>query len=67
MEPENNPFSPQYAGPYPRCKQGVQPPGAKSRVDNTTHICSQCGVAEGLWVKFVGHGHLPPVDQPLVY
>lgn len=61
---------PSYAGPCPRCGEPVpsrenqgQYPGALSRVDNKTHICSQCGQDEALYQLATG-GKLPPLDQP---
>lgn len=51
----------------PRCKGGIpneamrgQYPGALSRYDNTTEICSSCGSEEAF-----ASGHLIPFDVPL--
>jgi DNA-directed RNA polymerase subunit RPC12/RpoP len=48
--------SPQYAGPCPRCGgrvpndvQAGQYPGALSRLDNETYICSACGQDEAMY------------------
>lgn len=56
----------------PRCGGGIPSdehegkyPGATSRVDNETEICSACGTAEGLW-QFSSPGTpLPPVTEPV--
>lgn len=57
----------------PRCGGGIpsderegEYPGALSRVDNETEICSKCGRAEGMW-QFFGGGKvpLPPLNQPI--
>ena len=49
--------------PCPRCGLGLPDgyPGALSRVDNETEICSACGTDEALW-QFMGRG-LPPIDE----
>lgn len=64
-----------YAGPCPRC-QGPVPradmqgkyPGALSRVDNATYICSACGTDEAMFQfhnRTKQGASLPPVDQPV--
>lgn len=57
-----------FEGPCPRCGGGVpndthkgEYPGALSRLDNETYICSDCGTNEA----FNG-GHFVPFDIPLV-
>jgi hypothetical protein len=65
-----NPTSPRFAGPCPRCGGGVpnsvQPgayPGALSRLDNATYVCSSCGTSEAMW-NFTHRGEaLPPLNQ----
>lgn len=60
-------MNPAFAGPCPRCGSGVpddthpgQYPGALSRLDNKTYICSQCGQEEVMW-QFTDSGKpLPP-------
>jgi hypothetical protein len=59
-----------FAGPCPRCGGGVpsseklgQYPGALSRVDNETYICSQCGTDEAMYQWGTGR-ELPPLNQP---
>ena len=68
----NTTFSqfPDYAGPCPRCGEPVpsrencgQYPGARSRVDNKTFICSQCGAEEALY-QYAVSSELPPLNQP---
>jgi hypothetical protein len=51
-----SPTKPDFAGPCPRCGGGVPNdatpgayPGALSRVDNATYICSTCGSDEGMF------------------
>lgn len=53
-----------FAGPCPRCGGGVPNsvnpgayPGALSRYDNKTYICSSCGTEEALMM-----GHLIPFN-----
>ena len=54
----------------PRCGGGIPNdhaegayPGALSRLDNTTEICSACGSDEA-WFNFVNPGApLPPIDR----
>jgi len=55
-DPKSDPTSSEFAGPCPRCGGGVPNdvqrgvyPGALSRYDNATYICSSCGTAEALW------------------
>lgn len=61
-----------FAGPCPRCGKGVPSddhagdyPGALSRLDNKTYICSQCGSDEAMFQFASGSTSLPPIDQPL--
>lgn len=56
-----------YAGPCPRCGSPVpnalhagEYPGALSRFDNETYVCSSCGSDEALMA-----GHLIPFEVPL--
>lgn len=44
------------SGPCPRCGGGIPNsatpgayPGALSRLDNKTYVCSDCGAAEAMW------------------
>jgi hypothetical protein len=53
----------------PRCKGGIpsdtfrgQYPGALSRLDNSTYICSSCGMNEAMWQHATGQP-LPPLDE----
>lgn len=62
-----DPADSRFAGPCPRCGGGVpndtqkgEYPGALSRLDNETYICSNCGMEEAF-----GHGHIVPFDIPL--
>lgn len=56
----------------PRCK-GFIPndatpgayPGALSRLDNETYICSSCGTAEAMHNFTRPGAPLPPIDQPV--
>jgi transposase len=67
-----DPTSPAFAGPCPRCGGAVpnehtpgKYPGALSRVDNRTYICSMCGTAEAMF-NFLHRGvDLPPVTEPI--
>jgi len=59
--------SPAFAGPCPRCGGGVpndqhpgEYPGALSRYDNETYVCSSCGSAEAMM-----GGHLIPFEVGL--
>lgn len=52
----------------PRCLGGIPNdlhvgayPGALSRYDNATEICSDCGVLEAMW-QFTQREPLPPPD-----
>jgi hypothetical protein len=61
-----------FAGPCPRCRGGVpnsaQPgayPGALSRLDNATYICSSCGQQEALFNHFHPGEPLPPISQEI--
>lgn len=56
----------------PRCGGGIpndamrgQYPGAVSRWDNKTEICSMCGQEEAMTQFFKGHGELHPVTGAL--
>lgn len=73
-----DPTQSDYAGPCPRCgnpvPNGGQPgefPGALSRKDNRTYICSSCGSSEALYQLtriLDGHGvTLPPVNEPIMF
>jgi hypothetical protein len=71
-EPHLNPRDPKFAGPCSRCGRGVpndahrgEYPGALSRLDNATYICSDCGMDEALY-QLRNSGHLPPLDQAAV-
>lgn len=62
-----DPKASNYGGPCPRCDQPVpnaqhagQYPGALSRFDNETYICSSCGSSEAMMA-----GHLIPFDVDL--
>lgn len=55
----------------PRCKGGIpsdqhrgEYPGALSRFDNKTYVCSSCGMNEAMWQFSTGQP-LPPLDQPV--
>lgn len=55
----------------PRCGGGIpnnvhpgEYPGALSRYDNATEICSACGVAEAMW-QFSQSEPLPPLNVNL--
>ena len=68
-----NPKRPDFAGPCPRCQGGVpssenrgQYPGALSRLDNETYICSQCGQGEAMY-QWANGPDLPPLDQPVTF
>lgn len=53
----------------PRCSRPLNPDlvmNALSRVDNTTYICSPCGMDEAMWDFVYPHIALPPLDRPLV-
>ena len=59
------------ANTCPRCKGGIpsdlhrgQYPGALSRLDNATYICSSCGMNEAMW-QFTTGKPLPPLDTPV--
>lgn len=59
-----------FAGPCSRCGGGVPNdtdrgvyPGALSRLDNHTYICSNCGRDEGLFQFMNKDQPLPPLDQ----
>jgi hypothetical protein len=38
---------------------------SRSRVDNTTYICSDCGMAEAVFNHFWPDKPLPPLDQEI--
>lgn len=63
---------PSFSGPCPRCGGGVpsdrdrgEYPGALSRVDNKTYICSQCGTDEAMFNWSSPGVDLPPVERPV--
>lgn len=59
------PVCPRCAGPIPNAKTPGQYPGALSRKDNRTEICSECGGLEAVFnIRFPGVD-LPPVNEPL--
>ena len=71
-----DPKHPSYAGPCPRCGGGVpnnlragEYPGALSRLDNETYICSSCGSDEAMFQFRAGVSGLsvtlPEFDQSL--
>jgi hypothetical protein len=41
-------------------------PGALSRLDNETEICSECGTREALFQLTYPGVELPPLDQPVI-
>ena len=56
----------------PRCGHAIpndrypgQYPGALSRYDNATEICSACGVKEAMW-QYSQNEPLPPTNVELV-
>lgn len=62
-----DPKASNFAGPCPRCAGPVpnaatpgEYPGALSRYDNETYICSGCGSSEAMMA-----GHLIPLDVAL--
>lgn len=65
-----DPTRPDFAGPCPRCGGGVpndtrrgEYPGALSRLDNRTYLCSDCGTAEAMF-NFAHPGEpLPPFQH----
>lgn len=55
MDPKDDPKNAAFAGPCHYCGGGVPTsdrpglyPGALSRADNETYICSDCGIREAL-------------------
>lgn len=67
-----DPTSPDFIGPCPRCGGCVpnneQPgayPGALSRVDNATYVCSSCGTNEAMFNFHYPFVPLPPVTERL--
>lgn len=60
------PTCPRCTGAIPNNAQPGAYPGALSRVDNETEICSSCGTEEAMF-QFTNPGvPLPPVDQPVL-
>lgn len=69
-DPTQDRTSPRFAGPCLRCGGGVpndaQPglyPGALSRLDNATYICSACGTREAMFNFSYPHQPLPPINR----
>lgn len=63
-------FHADFAGPCRRCGGGVpddetpgEYPGALSRRDNRTYICSQCGTEEALFNWQYPGLDLPPLNE----
>ena len=48
MSKPTHPICPRCGGPIPNAESPGAYPGALSRVDNRTEICSRCGVLEAL-------------------
>ena len=44
----HKPICPRCSGPIPNLEHWGEYPGALSRVDNATEICSRCGTEEAL-------------------
>lgn len=70
LKASSDPTSPKFAGPCPRCGGPVpnadRPgayPGALSRLDNATYICSACGTEEALFNYFRRGEPLPPFGE----
>lgn len=70
MSHSMDPTSPDFIGPCPRCggcvpnnKEPGRYPGALSRVDNKTYICSSCGTSEAMFNYFYPFVPLPPVTE----
>lgn len=66
-------WDPEYAGPCSRCGGGIPNddnpgayPGALSKLDNRTYICSRCGEAEAAFNWSHPNHPLPPLDQPII-
>lgn len=55
---------PRCGGSIPNNLQPGKYPGALSRVDNRTEICSSCGTDEAMW-QFSERKPLPPLDRPV--
>lgn len=54
---------PRCQGPIPNALHEGMYPGALSRVDNETEICSSCGTSEAMF-NFLNPGQpLPPLDR----
>lgn len=59
------PRCPRCGGCIPNNAQPGAYPGALSRYDNETEICSSCGTDEAMW-NFTRPGEaLPPLDRPV--
>lgn len=57
---------PRCKGPIPSAQHEGEFPGALSRLDNETEICSSCGVAEA-WFNLKHPGEpLPPINKGVV-
>lgn len=63
-----------YAGPCRRCGGGVpnderagEYPGALSRLDNQTYICSRCGEEEAMFNWHYPNHPLPPINEPVFW
>ena len=72
LTPVEDPTSPLYAGPCFRCGGAVPNednpgayPGALSRYDDATYICSECGGLEALFQWFNKGQDLPNLHTPL--
>lgn len=56
---------PRCGGGIPNDKDRGKYPGALSRYDNRTQVCSACGVKEAMW-QFSQNEPLPPTDVALM-
>lgn len=72
MSHSMDPKSPDFIGPCPRCGGCVpndqEPgrfPGALSRADNETYVCSACGSLEAMFEFFHRDVPLPAVTEPM--
>lgn len=54
MERINGTKCPRCGGPIPSAEHRGEYPGALSRVDNTTEVCSRCGVHEAMLAALGG-------------
>lgn len=64
-ETKTHPVCPRCGGAIPSEENPGAYPGATSRLDNETEICSKCGTAEAMF-NFTRPGEpLPPLDQPV--